>query len=78
MSKEQSLRVNNVSEAVDELFSQFGAWTTVKAMLFVAWRRQQTRAHVSHLSDYMRRDIGLPVEKPLPYQSLIPPWYPRF
>ncbi|WP_082453406.1 DUF1127 domain-containing protein [Rhizobium sp. Leaf262] len=78
MSNEQSLRVNDVSKAVDDLFRHFGVWTTFKAMLFVAWQHRQTRLHVSHLSDHMRRDIGLPVRKPLPGQPLIPPWFPRF
>ncbi|MGV1752975.1 DUF1127 domain-containing protein [Agrobacterium sp. CG674] len=78
MSNEQSIRVTNVSTAVDELFSHFGVWVTLRAMLVVAWKRHQTRAHVSHLSDHMRRDIGLPVIKERKAPPLIPPWAPRF
>jgi hypothetical protein len=78
MSNEQSIRVTNVSTAVDELFSHFGVWATLRAMLVVAWRRHQTRAQVTHLSDHMRRDIGLPVIKERQAPPLIPPWAPRF
>ncbi|WP_320201684.1 DUF1127 domain-containing protein [Agrobacterium sp. rho-13.3] len=78
MTKEQSLRVNNVSQAVDDLFRHFGVWATVKAMLVVAWQHQQTKSHVTHLSDHLRRDIGLPVNKSRSGPPLIPPWFPRF
>ncbi|MGV1869195.1 DUF1127 domain-containing protein [Agrobacterium rosae] len=78
MSHEQSLRVNDVSKAVDDLFRHFGVWTTFKAMLVVAWKHRQTRLHVSHLSDHMLRDIGLPVSKYRSEKPLIPPWVPRF
>ncbi|WP_174063235.1 DUF1127 domain-containing protein [Agrobacterium larrymoorei] len=66
MSEEQSLSVNDVSKAVDDLFRSFGVWTTVKAVLVVAWQRRKAVADVSHLSDHMRRDVGLPVAKPMP------------
>lgn len=78
MSNEQSLRVNNVSEAVDDLFKHFGVWATVKAMLAVAWQRRKLRNNVAHLSDRMRRDVGLPVKKTSLHEPLIPPWFPRF
>jgi hypothetical protein len=78
MPNEQSIRVNEVSKAVDDLFLHFGVWTTVKAMVFVAWQHRHARLHVSHLSDHLRRDIGLPVNKPLLGKPLIPPWHPRF
>ncbi|WP_288429713.1 DUF1127 domain-containing protein [uncultured Agrobacterium sp.] len=78
MSKELSLRVNDLSKAVDELFRSFGVWATFKAMLLGLLRRQGTKNHVSHLSDRMRRDVGLPVNEPLPGQPLLPPWFPRF
>lgn len=78
MSNEQSLRVNDVSKAGDDLVRHFGVWTTLKTVLVVAWQKRRVRTHVSHLSDRMRRDVGLPVKEPLPGQPLIPPWFPRF
>lgn len=78
MSQEQSLSVNNVFDHVEDMFSRFGVWATVQALFVVAWRRHGAKTEVSHLSDYMRRDIGLPVHKPMPGQPLIPPWMPRF
>ncbi|MES5097060.1 DUF1127 domain-containing protein [Agrobacterium sp. BA1120] len=72
------MSVNNLSDHVDDLFSQFGAWATVQALFVVAWRRHRARVHVSHLSDHLRRDIGLPVHKKLSGEPLIPPWMPRF
>ncbi|WP_244554436.1 DUF1127 domain-containing protein [Agrobacterium rosae] len=47
-------------------------------MLVVAWKHRQARVHVSHLSDHMLRDIGLPVSKYRSEKPLIPPWVPRF
>lgn len=78
MSNEQSIRATDASTAVDELFRHFGVWATLRAMLVVAWKRHQTRAQVTHLSDHMRRDIGLPVIKERQAPPLIPPWFPRF
>ena len=78
MSKELSLRVNDLPNAVDELLLSFGVWPTFNAVLLGMLRRQGRKNHVSHLSDRMRRDVGLPVEKALPGQPLVPPWFPRF
>lgn len=77
MTQEQPLSALSAFDHVDDLFSRFGVRTTLKAMLVVAWRRHQTKVHVSHLSDYMRRDVGLPVHKPMFREPLIPPWFPR-
>jgi hypothetical protein len=79
MSQEQSLSVNNVSRSVDEVVKQFGVWSTLLAVMVVAWQRQRAKSDVYHLSDYMRRDIGLPVNRRrFQEKPLIPPWYPRF
>ncbi|UHS61512.1 DUF1127 domain-containing protein [Agrobacterium vaccinii] len=78
MSHEQSLRVNDVSKEVDDLFRHFGVWTTFKAVLVVAWQHRQKKVYVSHLSDHMLRDIGLPVSKYRFEIPLLPPWTPRF
>lgn len=78
MSNEQSLRVNDVAKAVDDLFKHFGVWATLRAALVVAWQRRRVSNHVAHLSDRMREDIGLPAEKPSLRDPLIPPWFPRY
>jgi len=78
MTNEQSLRVLDLSTSVDQLLRSFGVRATLKAMILGVLRRQRDRNAVSHLSAHMRRDIGLPVRKPLPGEDLIPPWLPRF
>ncbi|QFI67073.1 hypothetical protein EKH55_2199 [Sinorhizobium alkalisoli] len=37
-------------------------------MARAAWRQRQTTSHVSHLSNRMRRDIGLPESDDTPEQ----------
>ncbi|WP_341487336.1 DUF1127 domain-containing protein [Pararhizobium sp. A13] len=59
MSETQFLVVDTLTAAVDELYLKFGVWKTVVALLRAALRRRQTN-QVSHLSNRMRRDIGLP------------------
>lgn len=49
--------------AVDDLCQRFGVWASARALLYVAWKRRQRSNSVSDLSDYMRRDIGLPAEE---------------
>lgn len=44
---------------MDDLFRTFGFWRTVGAFLVATVRRRRTLNHLSHLSDRMRRDIGL-------------------
>ena len=61
MSKQQSLSVNDLSRAVDELVRTFGVGATLKAVLLGMVKRQRTRNDVTHLSDRMKRDVGLPV-----------------
>lgn len=46
-------------DIMDDLFRTFGFWRTAGAFLFAAWRRQRTLNQLSHLSDRMRRDIGV-------------------
>ncbi len=77
MSKQQSLSVNDLSKAVDELVRTFGVGATLKAVLLGMLTRQRTKNHAAHLSDRMRRDVGLPVREPVPGEPLVPPWCPR-
>ncbi|HEV7309592.1 DUF1127 domain-containing protein [Ensifer sp.] len=44
---------------MDDLYQTFGFWRTARAFLFAAWRGRRTVNTLSHLSDRMRRDIGV-------------------
>lgn len=57
--REAQFLVDNPAAAIDELFRKFGVWKTAQALLTAVWRRRQTRNDISHLSDRMRRDIGV-------------------
>jgi len=60
MTHSQFLVAENLTATVDELYQEFGAWRTARALLLVVWRQRQTRKYVSELSNYQLRDIGLP------------------
>ncbi len=60
MTDSQLLVADTLGAAVDELCQKFGAWRTARALLLVAWRRHQTHTHISELSNYQLRDIGMP------------------
>jgi hypothetical protein len=60
MREAQSLVADTLAATVDELYRKFGVWKTARALLHAAWTRRQTRNQISHLSNRMRRDIGLP------------------
>jgi hypothetical protein len=60
MREAQALVVDTLAATVDELCQKFGVWKTACALILAVWRRHQTKNHVSHLSNHMRRDIGLP------------------
>lgn len=59
MHKEQSIIADDPFAAVDDLFRKFGLWASARAIVYVAWKRGRRTNSVNHLSDYMRRDIGL-------------------
>ncbi|WP_026620983.1 hypothetical protein M728_004659 (plasmid) [Ensifer sp. WSM1721] len=60
MREAQSLVVDTLAATIDELYRKFGVWKTTRALLRAAWMRRQTKNQISHLSNRMRRDIGLP------------------
>jgi hypothetical protein len=51
---------NTLAATVDELCQNFGVWKTARALLLAVLRRRQTENRISHLSNRMRRDIGVP------------------
>ncbi|MDK4703968.1 DUF1127 domain-containing protein [Rhizobium sp. CNPSo 4062] len=72
MAPSQFIVAESLTATIDELYQKFGAWRTVRALLFVAWKRRQIYEDVSGLSNYQLRDIGLPErEEGLDYRSLL-------
>lgn len=73
MYREQSIIADDPLAAVDALFQKFGVWASARAMVYVAWKRRGRTNSVNHLSDYMRRDIGLPPQehwrRPQPFNA---------
>ncbi|ASY63724.1 hypothetical protein SJ05684_c22830 [Sinorhizobium sojae CCBAU 05684] len=68
MRDTQSAVANALTATVDELCQQFGVWKTAHALARAAWRRRQMTNQVSHLSNRMRRDVGLPENDDAPGQ----------
>ncbi|MDX0439975.1 DUF1127 domain-containing protein [Sinorhizobium medicae] len=60
MRETQSIAVDLLAATVDELYRKFGAWKTARALMTAVLRRRQAQNQISHLSNRMRRDIGLP------------------
>ncbi|WP_027998484.1 DUF1127 domain-containing protein [Sinorhizobium arboris] len=63
MREPQSIVVDPLASTVDELYRKFGVWKTARALMSAAWRRRQAKNQISHLSNRMRRDVGLPEEE---------------
>jgi len=74
MHKEQSIVVDGLAAAVDDLCRKFGVWAAARTLLYVAWKRRRKSNSVRDLSSHMRKDIGLPAEEDcrLPYR--FDPW----
>jgi hypothetical protein len=66
MREAQALVVDTLAVTVDELCQKFGVWNTAYALILAIWRRHQAKNHISHLSNHMRRDIGLPDSDEVP------------
>ena len=74
MHKRQSLVVDRLTVSIEELHQAFGAWNIALA-LFRAIRKQSwTTNQISHLSDRMLRDLGLPERKEDPVERFVLPW----
>lgn len=59
MRELQLTTAGSLPAIIDELFRTFGFWQTLKAFIPAAWRRHRTLNQLSHLSDHLRRDIGV-------------------
>lgn len=52
-----------IVDVVGDLYERHGLWKIVRALVVAWWAKRTVRNHVSHLSERMRRDIGLAPEK---------------
>ncbi len=77
MREEQFIVVDALATTVDELCLKFGTWKTARALLRAALRRRQTN-QISHLSNRMRRDIGLPENEAVLLEARFSLWDIRF
>lgn len=78
MYKEQSIIADSPMAAVEALCQRFGVWASARALVYVVWKRRRRSNSVSELSDYMRRDIGLPPEEDWRRPSRFNAWDIRF
>lgn len=74
MHKRQSLVVDRLSASIEELHQAFGAWNIAMALFRAIRKQSQTTNRISHLSDRMLRDLGLPERKEDPVERFVRPW----
>jgi hypothetical protein len=74
MSKDQSLVEQSLSSKVDDLLSHVGLWRLLGAVALVVWKQRERVNSTRHLSNRMRRDIGLDEERERPPLPRHPLW----
>ncbi len=60
MRESQSMVVYSLPEVLDDLYRQFGFWKVSRALVAACMRRAWPGNRLSDLTNYMRRDIGVP------------------
>ncbi len=78
MREAQVLVGDTLSASVDKLCQNFGVMKTARALLLAALRHRLTKNHTSHLSNRMRRDIGLSESDDVLLESRFSLWDIRF
>ncbi|OAP43826.1 DUF1127 domain-containing protein [Sinorhizobium saheli] len=63
MRDEQFVVADALGAKLDELCRKFGTWRTARTLMLAVWRRRHAANQTSHLSNRMRRDIGLPEDE---------------
>lgn len=61
--KTEPLRLNDL---VDDLITNHGAWRVVRVLVANLATRRHRRPRTDHMSDHLRRDVGLPPSHPPP------------
>jgi uncharacterized protein YjiS (DUF1127 family) len=74
MQEKQSLVVDRLNAAVEELHQTFGAWKTAWALLRAIRKQRRATNSISHLSNRMLRDMGLPERKDPPLGGVVFRW----
>nr|WP_117195672.1 DUF1127 domain-containing protein [Rhizobium terrae] len=74
MRKSQSWVADPLSATIAELCREYGVWNTARALIAAVWRRHRERNDVSHLSNRMRRDVGLPEIEDAPGERRLSYW----
>jgi uncharacterized protein YjiS (DUF1127 family) len=74
MQNKQSLIVDRLTASIEELHRTFGAWNTAWALYRSIRKQRRTANRISHLSNRMLRDMGLPERKDGPLVGLSFPW----
>jgi len=73
MHKRQSLIVDRLTVSIEELHQTFGAWNIAMALFRAIRKQSRTTNQISHLSDRMLRDLGLPERKEDPVERFVLP-----
>ena len=74
MQEKQSLVVDRLNASVQELHQTFGAWNTAWALVRAIRRQRRATNRISHLSNRMLRDMGLPERKDPPLSGTAFHW----
>lgn len=74
MQERQSMIVDRLTASIEELHRTFGAWNTAWALLRAIRKERRATNRISHLSNRMLRDMGLPERKDGPLVGLGFPW----
>lgn len=69
MQDRQSLVVDRLTASIEELHRTFGAWNTAWALYRAIRKQRRATNRISHLSNRMLRDMGLPERKETPLQG---------
>lgn len=74
MQERQSLVVDRLTASIEELHHTFGAWNTAWALVRAIRKQRRAKNRISHLSDRMLQDMGLPERKESPFKGTAFHW----
>ena len=74
MQHRQSMVVDRLAASIEELHRTFGAWNTAWALYRAIRKQRRATNNISHLSNRMLRDMGLPERKDGPFIGITFPW----
>lgn len=77
MQEKQSMIVDRLTASIEELHRTFGAWNTAWALVRAIRKERRATNRISHLSDRMLLDMGLPERKQPPFSIIMFHWNVR-